>query len=438
MRRAGKICALFALGVGGTSISANVMAAGATTPLAKNSRVKAALQYLRDDDDRTLREQIEITQIPSPPFKEAVRAADFASRLRAAGLTDVSIDGTGNVIGKRPGRGRGPLLILSAHLDTVFPEGTQISVQQRDGRYQAPGIVDDSRGLVAVLSVLRAMESQRLQTVGDVWFVGTVGEEALGNLRGVKGLFQDHAGIDGFISVDGVDTPDDVASGRSEIINQATGSRRWEITFTGPGGHSFGNFGSPSAIHAMGRAIATISEIRTPAEPRTTFNVGEVSGGTGVTAIASEARMLVDMRSNSAQQLAALEKQILQAVDDAVRAENARWQSNEVRSEHKLLGDRPASTRATHPALVDAAVAAYREIGLAEPRLHFSSTDSNVPLGLGIPAATLSGGGVGDKAHSRDEWYQHVNAWQGPQVILLTTLRLAGLEGVSRPTLPDR
>jgi len=148
--------------------------------------------------------------------------------------------------------------------------------------------------------------------------------------------------------------------------------------------------------------------------------------------------MLVDMRSNSAQQLAALEKQILQAVEDAVRAENARWQSNEVRSEHKLLGDRPASTRATHPALVDAAVAAYREIGLAEPRLHFSSTDSNVPLGLGIPAATLSGGGVGDKAHSRDEWYQHVNAWQGPQVILLTTLRLAGLEGVSRPTLPDR
>ena len=429
------VCVLFALGA---AAMANTAAADAPAPLARNARVKAALQYLREDDDHTLREQLEITQIPSPPFKEAARAADFASRLRAAGLTDVTIDSAGNVIGKRPGRGRGPLLILSAHLDTVFPEGTAIKVEQREGRYYAPGIIDDSRGLVAVLSVLRAMQSQKLQTVGDVWFVGTVGEEALGNLRGVKALLRDHPGIDGFISVDGVDTPGDVAAGRSEIVNQATGSRRWEITFTGPGGHSFGNFGNPSAVHAMGRAIATISEIRTPANPRTTFNVGEVAGGTGVTAIASEARMLVDMRSNDAQALAALEKQILQAVDDAVRAENARWQSNEVRSEHKLLGDRPASTRATHPALVDAAVAAFREMGLAAPRLHFASTDSNVPLGMGIPAATLNGGGVGDKAHSHDEWYQHVNAWQGPQVILLTTLRLAGLKGVSRPTLPDR
>jgi acetylornithine deacetylase/succinyl-diaminopimelate desuccinylase-like protein len=406
--------------------------------LSADARVKSALQYLRDDDARSLREQIELTQIPAPPFKESVRAADFAGRLRAAGLADVSIDATGNVIGKRPGRGRGPLLVLSAHLDTVFPEGTDLTVKQDGARWSAPGIIDDSRGLAAVLSVLRAMETQRIVTVGDVWFVGTVGEEALGNLRGVKALFGEQPRIDGFISVDGPEAPEHVRSGHSEIVAHATGSRRWEIRFTGPGGHSFENFGNPSAVHAMGRAIATISELRTPSDPRTTFNVGIVSGGTGVTAIASEAVMGVDMRSNDAQQLADLERTILAAVDDAVSAENARWKSGEIRAERKLVGDRPASTRATNPALVEAAVGAYGALGLATPVLRFASTDSNVPLGLGIPAATLHGGGIGDKAHSSDEWYEHVNAWRGPQLILLTTLRLVGVKGVSKPALAVR
>jgi tripeptide aminopeptidase len=419
----------------GLCLAGPVFSADAFGPLLKDARVKAALQGLRDDDERTLREQIEITQVAAPPFMEATRARDFAARLRAAGLTDVSIDGAGNVIGKRKGSGRGPLLILSAHLDTVFPEGTDVTVKRQDGRYSAPGIIDDARGLVAVLSVLRAMESQRLQTVGDVWYVGTVGEEALGNLRGVKSLFQDQPGIDGFISVDGADSPESVAMGRGEIVNRATGSRRWEITFTGPGGHSFENFGNPSAIHAMGRAIATIAELKTPADPRTTFNVGVVSGGTGVTAIAGEARMQVDLRSNDAHELEALEQRIIKAVDDAVSAENARWKSQEVRAERKLIGDRPASTRTTDPVLVNAAVSAHVALGLEQPLLRYGSTDSNVPLGLGVPAVTLNGGGKGDKAHSHDEWYEHVNAWQGPQVIFLTTLRLVGLKGVSAPAL---
>jgi tripeptide aminopeptidase len=178
--------------------------------------------------------------------------------------------------------------------------------------------------------------------------------------------------------------------------------------------------------------------LRTPSDPRTTFNVGIVSGGTGVTAIASEAVMGVDMRSNDAQQLADLERKILAAVGDAVSAENARWKSGEIRAERKLVGDRPASTRATNPALVEAAVGAYGALGLATPVLRFASTDSNVPLGLGIPAATLHGGGIGDKAHSSDEWYEHVNAWRGPQLILLTTLRLVGVKGVSKPALAVR
>jgi tripeptide aminopeptidase len=414
-------------------------------PLLGNARVQASLQFLRADDARTLEEQIAITQIPAPTSAESVRAQDFARRLRAAGLTDVSIDDAGNVIGKRrgTGKGKGPLLVLAAHLDTVFAADTDLTVKMKDGRHYAPGISDDSRGLAALLSVLRAMQGGGLKTIGDVWFVGTVGEEALGNLKGVKALFQDHPNIDGFISVDGVDSPADVAVGHSEIVAQATGSRRWEIAFAGPGGHSFENFGNPSAVHAMGRAIARIADLRTAADPKTTFNVGVATGGKGVTSIASEATMLVDIRSNDAAELAALEARILAAVDESVSAENARWSSQapsslRIAAERKLIGDRPASTSAVDSALVDAAVGAHLALQLPEPGLRFASTDSNVPLGLGIPAATMRGGGRGDLAHSHDEWYEHTNAWLGPQVLLLTTLRLAGLPGVSKPTLAIR
>ncbi len=425
-------------------LAAPAIAADEFKPLLGDARVKAALQILRDDDARTLAEQIAITQIPAPPFKEAVRAQDFAARLRAAGLRDVSIDASGNVIAKRPGtaQGKGPLLVLSAHLDTVFDEGTDLTVRQKDGRYYAPGISDDARGLAALLTLVRAMQTADLRTVGDVWFVGTVGEEALGNLKGVKALFSDHPNIDGFISVDGVDAPGH--EGRSEIVTQATGSRRWEISFTGPGGHSFENFGNPSAVHAMGRAIARIAELEVAKDPKTTFNVGVVSGGTGVTSIAATASMRVDMRSNDAAELAKLEERILAAVDESVNAENARLgaaqapPASRIVSGRKLIGDRPASTSGTDTALVDAAVRAYRALDLPEPLLRAASTDSNVPLGLGIPAATMNGGGRGDKAHSHDEWYEHANAWHGPQVLLLTTLELAGLRGVSKPALAVR
>jgi acetylornithine deacetylase/succinyl-diaminopimelate desuccinylase-like protein len=427
--------ALVALGLVGTAPAADRTYAR----LLRQAPVKAAMKYLRDDDRRTLQEQIELAQIPAPPFKESVRAQDFAARLRAAGLEDVAIDATGNVIGKRKGHGNtpAPLLVVSAHLDTVFEEGSDVTVREQDGRYHGLGIQDDARGLAAVLSVLRALQTAKLQTVGDVWFVGTVGEEALGNLRGVKALFAEHPGIDGFISVDGVDSPAEASAGRVHLVTQATGSRRWEFHFTGPGGHSFGNFGNPSAVHALGRAVAAIADIKPPAEPRTTFNVGVVTGGTGLTAIASEASMSVDLRSNDADELRALEANVLAIIDSAAAAENARWNSAAIKIERKLLGDRPASTRISDTALADAAVAAYAAIGL-EAETGFASTDSNVPLGLGIPAATLNGGGRGDKAHSTDEWYEHVNAWQGPQALLLTTLRLSGLAGVSKPALADR
>lgn len=408
--------------------------------LSADRRVQAALAQIETEAPRTLKEQIEIAQIPSPSFKEAVRAADYLRRLRELGLSDAALDAEGNVVARRKGSGSGPTLVLSAHLDTAFPEGTDVTVTEKDGRFYGRGLQDDSRGLTVLLSVLRAMQDHRLRTVGDVLFVGTVGEEGLGNLRGVKALFRDHAAftdhrrIAGFISVDSVDDPDS-PDGSNAIISQATGSRRWSFTFQGPGGHSFENFGLPSATHAMGRAIAAVAELRAPTQPKTTFTVGVVSGGSAINAIAAEAQMQVDIRSNDATALTALEAKIFAAADAAVDAENRRWNSNKMQVVKKLLGDRPAGVPRDDTAVVMAAQWAAAALRLPPPPLVAASTDSNVALSLGIPAATVSGGGQGGKAHSPDEWYEPVNAWLGPQSVLLTTLALVGLEGVSAPTL---
>ena len=243
--------------------------------------------------------------------------------MQELGFKDASIDAEGNVIALRKGTGGGrPKLVVSAHLDTVFPEGTDVTVKEKDGAIIAPGIGDDSRGLAALLSLIKAMNANEIATVGDILFVGTVGEEELGNLRGVKALFRDHKDIDGFISIDGL--------GITRVVNQATGSHRYEFIFKGPGGHSFQEFGLPSAIHAMGRAIAKISELQTPSDPKTTFTVGTVSGGTSVNAIAAEARMAVDMRSNSTEELLKLEARLLDLVKEAVADENARWKSDKM------------------------------------------------------------------------------------------------------------
>ncbi|TAG78544.1 MAG: M20/M25/M40 family metallo-hydrolase, partial [Burkholderiales bacterium] len=224
--------------------------------------VKSALAAIQADDERTLRDQIELTEIPAPPFKEAVKAAEFLKRVRALGFADSKIDSEGNAIAVRKGTGGGPILVVSAHLDTVFPEGTDMKVKKQGERYLAPGIYDDNRGLAALLSVMRAMQGAQLKTTGDVWFVGTVGEEELGDLRGVKALFRDNKNIDGFISLDGL--------GIDRVVISATGSRRFKISYIGPGGHSFSAFGMPSATHAMGRAIAKMADVETPSNPKTT------------------------------------------------------------------------------------------------------------------------------------------------------------------------
>ena len=380
-------------------------------------------------DDRAFAEQKHITEIPAPPYKEKIRAEYYQKRMQELGFKDAAIDAEGNVIALRKGTGGGrPKLVLSAHLDTVFPEGTDVTVKEKDGVILAPGIGDDSRGLAALLSLIKAMNANEIATVGDILFVGTVGEEELGNLRGVKALFRDHADIDAFISIDGL--------GITRVVNRATGSHRYEFIFTGPGGHSFQEFGLPSAIHAMGRAIAKISDLQTPSDPKTTFTVGTVSGGTSVNAIAAEARMAVDMRSNSTDELLKLEARLLDLVKQAVVEENARWKTDKLSVEVKLIGDRPAGTVAMDSPLVEAtrrAVAAVTR-GLS-PTFGGASTDSNIAMSLGIPAVTIGGGGEGGNWHSRNEWYKQVDAYYGPQSALLTALMLTGLDGVTKPML---
>ncbi len=399
--------------------------------LAAAPAVKQALDFIRAEDERTLKDQIELTEIPAPPFKESVRAAEYLKRLKALGLADARIDAEGNVIAVRKGTGRGPVLVVSAHLDTVFPEGTDVKVKVKDNRYFAPGIYDDGRGLASLLTVVRALNQANIRTVGDIVFVGTVGEEELGDLRGVKAFFRDNRNVDGFISFDGIDI--------SRIVNQATGSRRFRIIYTGPGGHSFSAFGLPSATHALGRAIAKISEVRTPDNPKTTFTVGTLKGGTSVNAIAAEAELGLDMRSNSAEELKKLEERMLQLAREAAAEENARWnQKDVIKVEFKLVGDRPAGAGSIDSPMVHAARKGIATVGGEVKSIMASSTDSNLPISLGIPAVTLGSGGIGGGSHGPGEWYSPVNAWLGPQSQFLTIVSLVGIDGVVQPLLPRR
>ena len=409
--------------LGGASVKATFDAVRADV------QVRNAMADLQADDARTFEEQKRIAEIPSPPFKEQARAAYFLQRLKKLGLSDVSIVGPeGYVIANRRGSHGKPKLVVSAHLDTVFPEGTDVKVTERDGVAYGAGICDDARGLAAVLSVAGALSRSGIETVGDVIFVGTVGEEGLGDLRGVKALFADRKDIDGFISVDG-NHPD-------RITHRGTGSHRYEITFKGPGGHSFSEFGLPSAVHAMGRAIAKIADVRPPSEPKTTFTVGKARGGTAVNAIAGEARMAIDMRSNDENALRTQEQHIFQLCKEAVAEENRRWASTAITVDVAVLGKRPAgATPADAPIVQIARMATASTLEGATITLSASSTDSNIAMSLGIPAVTISGGGLGGSNHSPSEWYKPANGYAGPQKVLLALLTLVGVQGVSEPAL---
>lgn len=386
---------------------------------------------LEADDARTLEDQKTITVIPAPPFKEQVRAEHYRKRMQELGLEDVRIDSEGNVIGVRRGSGSGPKLVVSAHLDTVFPEGTDVTIKEKDGRLYAPGIADDARGLAEVLSIVRALNTTGIKTVGDIWFVGTVGHEERGDLRGVKALFRDHGDIDGFITIE---TPS--PAGIRSINRVMVGSRRYRVTFKGPGGHSFGAFGLPSAIHAMGRAIARISEVQTPTKPKTTFTVGTVTGGISTTSIAGEATMQIDMRSSDPEALRQLEATVMGHIKQAVIEENARWGATSINVDIGRIGDRPAGSVPFDSPIIQASVLAVQAVGFQKIVFGQGSNDANLPVSLGIPALRLSSGGRSGGTHSLGEWYQPQVSYVGPQAWFLATLGLVGIEG--EPMLPKR
>ncbi|HSW04430.1 M20/M25/M40 family metallo-hydrolase [Aquabacterium sp.] len=388
------------------------------------------LEAVKADHQRSIDDLRLLTETEAPPFKEQKRAELFLSRMIALGLRDAKIDAEGNVVGLRKGSGRGPKLLISAHLDTVFPAGTDVTVKERDGKLYAPGISDNVRGLSVLLSWLKVLNDNQVQTVGDLLIVANTGEEELGNLRGIKRIFAEHLDIDGMVGLE--PAPD------GRVLVLGTASHRYEVNFKGPGGHSYAAFGQvPSAIHGMGRAIAKIAEIKTPTFPKTTFTVGTVGGGTSVNTIAPDARMAVDIRSDEMGPLLDTEKQILAAIDEAVTEENKRWGTSTLSVSNKLIGDRPGGRTSPDTTIVEAAVRSNTAFG-HKTVLSGASTDANVPMSLGIPAIIIGGGGKTGGFHSLGEWIDLHEAWKGAQNSLITVLGLVGVQGVSEPLLAKR
>jgi acetylornithine deacetylase/succinyl-diaminopimelate desuccinylase-like protein len=392
-------------------------AANIGAKLMADAAVKAAVDAIKASENQTIEDQIRLCEVEAPPFKEAKRAEVYAKMFRELGLQNVRIDKEGNVLGDRPGAQPRPRLVFTAHLDTVFPEGTDVKVKRDGNVLRGPGIGDDCRGLAVLVAVVRTMNQAKIQTPGTITFVGTVGEEGLGDLRGVKYLFNEgmKGQIDRFVSIDGTGLG---------ITHIAVGSLRYRVTFKGPGGHSYGAFGLSNPMHALGRAVATISQFEVPDNPKTTFNVGRMGGGTSVNAIPFDAWFEMDMRSASPSALQALDQKFHRAVDEAVKAEDARWSKNVLSVDKALVGNRPAGQTPASSPIVQAAVSVTKTLGFPVT-LDEGSTDSNIPMNLGIPAITIDGGGRGRGAHALDETFDQTNSWQGSQRALLLCIALA-------------
>ncbi|HMF96715.1 MAG TPA: M20/M25/M40 family metallo-hydrolase [Vicinamibacterales bacterium] len=398
----------------------DVRAQGASpTPadLIKDPAVKAAIDAAKATEAQTVDDQIRFCEIPAPSFKEEARGRELQRVFQQLGLQNVRIDKVGNVLGDYAGAAARPHLVMAAHLDTVFPEGTNVKVTREGAVLHGPGIGDDCRGLAVLVAAIREMKKAKVQTPGTITFVANVGEEGLGDLRGVKELFnatlKDQ--IDRFVSIDGTGI---------HVTNVAVGSHRYRVTFKGPGGHSFGAFGMANPMGAMGRAIAKIQEIQVPKQPKTTFNVGRIGGGTSVNSIPFEGWMELDMRSSDPASLAAVDANIQKAIDAAVAEENARWgKPGTITVTKELVGDRPAGSTPENSPIVRNGLAAATVLGF-NANLGEGSTDSNTPMSLKVPAITIGGGGRGREAHALTESFDTTDAWQGTQYAILLAVSL--------------
>jgi acetylornithine deacetylase/succinyl-diaminopimelate desuccinylase-like protein len=393
-----------------------------------DARFAAAAATLVADHDRTVADLVTLTEIPAPPFGEAQRAAAYLAMLRAHGLEEVEQDAIGNVMGLRRGFGNGDILVVAAHLDTVFPAGTDVRVRREGTRLFAPGVSDDTWSLAVNLAFIRALDAAGIRTRHDLLFVGDVGEEGLGDLRGVRHLFatsRHRPRIRAFLTVDSPDVEGIVAGG--------VGSRRYRVTFRGPGGHSWSAFGLVNPMYAMAEAARALAAVEVPRDPPTTHCVSVVAGGTSINAIANAVTIEVDLRSASAAELDRLDRRFLAIVEEAVTAENAARSTAAglITAEIARVGDRPAGETPEGSPIRAVAAAAVAAEGYV-PHFDFSSTDANVPMSLGIPALKVGAGGRGGRAHSLDEWLdvEPQESLRGMRTTLAAILALAGMEGI--------
>jgi tripeptide aminopeptidase len=433
-------CILAVMAYVSTSRSSSARASHARKPdggqtasgVATDPRVARGMELLAQSADETTDEQIRITEVPAPPFGEATRAAYLKKLLAAAGL-DVHMDPTGNVIGERPGAPAASgaaksddagIVLVTAHLDTVFPAGTNVTVRHEGTRLLAPGISDNGTGLATIVGVARALRDAKVETRATILLVADVGEEGEGNLRGVRALVEEYRSrLRAVIALDGAAT--------DYVATAALPSRRFDVIITGPGGHSWSDFGVPNPIHALGRAIAKLADTQVPTDPRTTFNVGRIEGGTSVNAIPERASMSVDLRSESDTELARLERElradVQAAVSDEMAAARARGMaSTPLTVEVNLVGSRPGGELPDNSPLLAALDDADRTLG-NQSRHERVSTDANIPLSLGIPAISIGCGGTAGGAHTTEEWYDPTGRVMGLQRVLLTIVGAAGL-----------
>ena len=414
--------------------------------LADLPEFKTACEIMKSEEERTFNDHKELVMIPAPSYHEEEKAKCFQQKLEGEGFKTIR-DEVNNVYTVIKGTGDGPTVYMTAHLDTVFPLVTPLEIIEKEpGKYYCPGINDDTAACAQLIGIARAIRKSGLKMKGTLILGGNVCEEGLGDLRGTKHFFASHPNeIDGFISADGTGTT---------IIYRGIGSYRYEVCFKGPGGHSYGSFGMPNPINAMGRAIAKIADLDVPNDIKTTFNVGVVDGGTSVNSIAISATMLVDLRSYDKKKLDALDSEFKTAVNNAVDEENARWTrdrekysdkytqpgasplaDNIVVCSIKKVGDRPVAVQNENAPIVQLCTEVFKFLDTPYKLRQPESTDANVAISLGIPGITLGVGGIGGGSHSNAEWYSPDNLSDGQKRLLLYVMALLGVEGVSEPLL---
>jgi acetylornithine deacetylase/succinyl-diaminopimelate desuccinylase-like protein len=392
--------------------------------ISRNAKVKKAFNYIIDIEEKTIKNHIELTEIEAPPFKEERRAKEFAERLKLAGIENVWIDSIGNVIGFLKGSVGNKNIAIDAHIDTVFPEGTDVKVRVKNDTLFAPGIGDDTRGLAMILTLAETIKKNNIEPVNNIIFIGTVGEEGLGDLRGVRYLFKNKTPkIDSWIAIDG--------GSIGRVNNQALGSYRYEVIFDGPGGHSWGAFGLVNPHHALGSGIKNFinkADVYTSSGPKTSYNVGVINGGTSVNSIPFKSSMLIDVRSIEPNKLDDMEEILYNSMQEALKEQNEMKRSGpDLTLTINKIGNRPSGIVEESVPLIQKTIAATQYMGV-EPRLTIGSTDSNIPISLGVPAVTIGRGGDGGGAHSLDEWWINKEGYKSIQLALLILLSESGID----------